>query len=76
MKKLEWYFSNFGFCNGISLISESCNGIDPINPNIKEKDRMSRIWFFFDITEYELKRVVSIKPRHFRSNFGKPQVYV
>jgi hypothetical protein len=32
MRKLQWHFSNFGFCNGISPTSEICNGIDPINP--------------------------------------------
>jgi hypothetical protein len=32
MRKLEWHISKFGFCNGISLNGESCNGINPINP--------------------------------------------
>jgi hypothetical protein len=32
MRKLEWHFSTFGFCNGISPNDESSHGIDPINP--------------------------------------------
>jgi hypothetical protein len=36
IRKLEWHFSKFGFCNGISPIGENCNGMNPINPNIFE----------------------------------------
>jgi hypothetical protein len=32
MRKLEWHFSNIGFCNGIFPSGENSSGMDPINP--------------------------------------------
>jgi hypothetical protein len=32
MTKLEWHISKSCFCNDIFSSSESCNGIDSINP--------------------------------------------
>jgi hypothetical protein len=34
MRKLEWHFSNIGFCNGIFSSGENSSGMDPINPMI------------------------------------------
>jgi hypothetical protein len=36
IEKLQWHFSKLCFCNGIFPKCKSCNGIDPINPNLKE----------------------------------------